>query len=213
MLACGALVRELQEIFAANGLDNFTLECLPAQWHMTPAKIPGGLRQRLDDKADQFDQVMIGYADCGTAGEVDRIAEEYNAVRIPGEHCFEFFAGRDTFAALHDADPGTFYLTDYLVRYFDRVVIAGLGLDRHPELLDAYFGNYNKVVYLSQQPDPTPEQLSAARAAAARLGLSFEHLPSGFGELEEAVVSFASAPSPSRDRSPPLPPQRLRAPS
>lgn len=190
MLACGALVRELQDIFAVNGLDNFTLECLPAALHMTPNQIPGALRQRLDAKANDFDQIMIGYADCGTVGEVDSIAEEYGAVRLPGAHCYEFFAGQATFAAMADEDPAAFYLTDYLVRHFERLVIKGLGLDRHPQLRDAYFGNYNKVVYLSQREDP--ELVAAGRVAADRLGLAYEHRPSGYGELEETIVSFST---------------------
>jgi len=189
VLACGALARELQDVFGANRLGNVTLECLPASLHNTPAKIPGELRTRLARRAASFDRVMVGYADCGTAGEIDAVCAEFDAVRLPGAHCYDFYAGRANFAAMHDADPTAFYLTDYLVRHFDRIVIGGLGIDRHPQLLDAYFGNYRKVIYLSQVEDPN--MVGAGQAAAARLGLSFEHHPSGYGELEEVVVEFA----------------------
>lgn len=188
ILACGALARELLDLVSVNGWDNVTVECLPAALHNTPDRIPAEVERRLDRAADRYDHVLVGYGDCGTGGLLDRVLERRGVTRLPGDHCYEFFATSSVFAALHDAEPGTFYLTDYLVKYFDRLVIQGLGLDRHPELLDAYFGNYRRVVYLSQVEDPA--LVAAGRAAAAKLGLDFEHRHVGYGDLATAVGNF-----------------------
>ncbi len=192
VLACGALARELLAINQLNGLDHIDVECLPAKYHMRPTKIVPELRRRLPKAMATYDRVYIGYAECGTQGEIDvLLAEEPTLERLPGAHCYEFFAGADEFAAMHDAEPGTFYLTDYLVRHFDRVVWAGLGLDRHPELLDDYFGNYTRVMYLAQTDDP--ELVVLAEAAAERLGLRCEVVPTGYGGLETAVLTIGPA--------------------
>lgn len=189
VLACGALAREFRAVIAADGLNDFVhLECLPASLHNRPSEIPAAVEARLVRAAGRYDQVLIGYADCGTAGALDEVIARWGVERMPGAHCYEFYAGSTAFAALHDAEPGTFYLTDYLVRFFDRWVWQGLWLDRHPELLEAYFGNYTRVVYLSQFPDAV--LLAAARDAADRLGLAFEHVPTGTGELRPALLSI-----------------------
>ena len=140
------------------------------------------LAEHLDDR------VVVGYADCGTGGGLDRLLAGYpNAARLPGAHCYELFAGSDVFAAMHDADPRTFYLTDFLAKHFEALVWNGLGLDDHPQLRDAYFGNYRRVVLLSQANDPHVVEL--ARAAAQRLGLAFEHHHTGLDRLAEAIVA------------------------
>lgn len=186
VVACGALARELLDITTANHLDNVSVECLPAWYHNEPSRIPEAVRERVRAARDDYDQILVGYADCGTAGRLDAVCEQEGVERLPGAHCYEFFAGARHFAALHDQDPGTFYLTDFLVKHFDRIVITGLGLDRHPELLDAYFGNYNRIVYLAQVDDP--ELVERARRAADRLGLDFELSRTGYGELEPIMV-------------------------
>ncbi len=192
IIGCGALARELLEIVRLNRLDDVTVECLPASLHNTPRKIAGAVADRIAAALPHYDRILVGYADCGTGGELDRVLPD-GVERLPGAHCYEFFAGAARFAEMHDAEPGTFYVTDYLVRHFDRIVIAGLGLDRHPELRDAYFGNYRRLVYLAQVDDPA--LVVRAQAAADRLGLSLEHVRAGYGELEPALVALRSAPA------------------
>lgn len=189
VLACGALVKELQALRELNGLHNLVIECLPATLHMHPEAIPDRLRQRLGEIARDYDRVLIGYGDCGTAGEIDAVCDEFGVVRLPGAHCYEFFASSDRFAALADAEPGTFYLTDFLARHFDRFVLDGLGITEHPQLLEAYFGNYTRVVFLAQTNDPELDERAAN--AAATLGLQFERVDTGYGELADQIVAFA----------------------
>jgi hypothetical protein len=182
LIACGALAREILAINRLNGWDHLELTCLPASLHNRPQRIPDAVRARIrEGRADGFGRILVVYADCGTGGMLDRVLEEEGVERIQGPHCYAFYAGQETFAALHEAEPGTFYLTDYLVRQFDHLVIEGLGLDRHPELRDAYFGNYRRLVHLAQTDDPGLR--AQAESAAARLGLAFEHRPTGMGEL------------------------------
>ncbi len=185
VIGCGALARELLDVVSANSLPNIRVECLPAILHNRPEKIPDAVRARLD-AASAYDRVYVAYGDCGTGGLLDRVLEEYGVERLPGAHCYQFYAGIDTFDAMHDDEPGTLYLTDYLARHFDRLIWQGLGLDRHPQLLEDYFGNYQRVVYLAQTDDEALTDM--ARAAAARLGLHFERRLVGYGELEQQLV-------------------------
>lgn len=190
VIACGALARELQALAAE--LPDIEVSYLPATLHNRPERIPDLVRARIREaRAQGRERVMIGYADCGTGGLLDSVASEEGVERLPGAHCYEFYAGSAAFAALHDDEPGTFYLTDYLVRAFEGLVWRGLGLDRHPELREAYFGNYRRLVYLAQTEDPSLTE--RARASAERLGLEFERRATGLGELEPAVRSFAGA--------------------
>ncbi|HKJ56289.1 MAG TPA: DUF1638 domain-containing protein [Nitriliruptoraceae bacterium] len=198
VIACGALGRELQAVLAANGLlgagrghGGIRVEYLSADLHMTPARIPDAVEERILAAGDEVDQVLVGYADCGTAGRLDEVVARHGATRLPGAHCYEFLAGSDLFATLHDAEPGTFYLTDYLLRQFDRLVWRGLALDRHPELLDDWFGNYTRLCWISQFP--TPELHARAREAADRLGLRLEHVHVGTGDLGPAVAAGVGA--------------------
>lgn len=188
VVACGALARELKAVVDANRLPGLRVEYLPAGLHNTPRLIPAAVEERLVAAAGHYDQVFVGYADCGTGGALDAVLERYGVQRLPGAHCYEFFAGAETFARLHEAEPGTFYLTDFLVRQFDRLVWRGLGLDRWPHLRDDYFGNYTRVVYLSQFP--TPRLLADAQRAADRLGLRLEHVPVGTGVVGPTLVSL-----------------------
>ena len=184
MIACGALAREITTIVRHHGWNAIEVQCLPAVWHNHPERIPGGVREKIRAARarDDIGRILVAYADCGTGGDLDEAIEAEGAERIPGAHCYEFFAGAPAFAALHEAEPGTFYLTDYLARNFDRLIIEGLGIDRHPELEATYFGNYRRLVHLAQTRDDALR--GAARAAAERLGLDFEHRFTGYGELE-----------------------------
>lgn len=190
VVACGALAREILDLVRLNRWDHVTVECLPARLHNRPEQIPGAVADRLDAVRGRYDRVLVGYADCGTGGLLDDVLSARGVERLPGAHCYEFYATAPDFAALHDAEPGTFYLTDYLARHFDRLVWGHLGLDRHPELFDAYFGNYTRLVYLSQAP--SEELVAAAARAADRLGLRFEHRPVGYGGLETSLAAIAA---------------------
>ena len=189
IIACGALVSELRAVLGRNGLNEaIEVRYLPANLHNRPEGIVPALREHLDGRGDR--PTMVGYADCGTGGALDAMLQDYpDVTRIPGAHCYEFFAGSAFFAQLHDEQPGTFYLTDFLAKHFDALVWQGLGLDRHPELRDMYFGAYTRVMLLSQTTDPAVEV--AGRKAAERLGLAFAHRHVGLDGLEAAIpVSF-----------------------
>jgi hypothetical protein len=190
VLACGALARDLRAVLAVNGIDSrVEVEYLPANLHNRPDAIAPSLRPRLQAAVDAGRPVFVAYADCGTGGGLDALLATFPDVqRLPGAHCYEMFAGAERFAALHDADPGTFYLTDFLARHFDALVWRGLGLDRHPELRGAYFGHYRRVVLLSQTADG--DLVARARDAAARLGLAFEHHPVGRDGLADPLLEF-----------------------
>lgn len=187
VIGCGALAVELVELTRRAGLPAVDLTCLPASFHNRPERIPAAVRARIRRaRADGYDRLFVAYADCGTGGLLDRVLEEEGVARLEGAHCYEVYAGRAAFAALADEELGTFYLTDFLVRNFDRLVVRGLGLDRHPELLPVYFGNYRRLVYLAQTDDPGLDV--AARAAAAQLGLTFERRFTGLGELAAGLA-------------------------
>jgi Protein of unknown function (DUF1638) len=191
ILACGALAREILEILRVNGLSHVTLRCLPAALHNTPHKLPDAVRTAIADARSRFDDILVGYGDCGTGGELDRLLADEGIARLEGPHCYAFYSGVADFLGRGDGDMKSFFLTDFLVRQFDTLVIEGLGLDRHPELRDDYFENYERLVYLSQTRDAC--LLDQARRAADRLGLVFEHRPVGFGDLETEIVGFARA--------------------
>lgn len=173
VIACGAIARELVRIRELNGWKHVEFQCLPAELHNTPDRIPAAVRSKIEQEQGRFGKIFVAYADCGTGGRLDRMLAEFDIERIPGAHCYEFYAGSDHFHRLADEEPGTFYLTDFLVRHFDRLVVRGLGLDRQPQLKPLYFGNYRRVVYLAQTD--SEELLDLARQHAQFLGLAFEH--------------------------------------
>jgi len=185
LLSCGALARELLALKRLGGWDCVSIECLPAHLHNTPRKIPEAVRAKLEEVKDSYDEVFVAYADCGTGGLLDAVLDEYGIERLPGAHCYEFFAGAERFAALHEEEIGTFYLTDYMVRQFDAIVIRGLGLDRHPELRPVYFGNYRRVVYLAQTH--SPQLVARACECAKQLGLEFETCFTGLDRFHRAL--------------------------
>jgi hypothetical protein len=181
VVACGALARELLAVKAANRLDHLDVTCLPAILHNRPERIPEAVRRKVRAGKRTHDTVLVLYGDCGTGGLLDAVCTEEGVERIEGEHCYAFYLGIDAFAAEHEAEIGTFYLTDYLVRHFDRLIVKGLGLDRYPQLRDAYFGHYTRVLHLAQDDDPRLAE--KARACADRLGLAFERRSTGLQGL------------------------------
>jgi hypothetical protein len=192
IIACGALAREIVLITRQNRWQHIAIQCLPAGLHNTPEKIPAAVAALIASCRDDYEHIFVAYADCGTGGRLDKILAAYEVERLPGAHCYESFAGSHRFAELCDAEPGTFYLTDFLVRHFHRLVIEGLGLDRHCELKDEYFRHYRRVVYLAQSRS---EQLAhLARAHANTLGLAFSVSYTGLQAvgtvLEEHVVRW-----------------------
>lgn len=195
VVACGALATELRAVLSANSLlGKLDVRYLPANLHNRPDKIVPAIDALLaaEHVAGVEDRpVVIGYADCGTGGALDAfLAGHPNAARLPGAHCYEFFSGSQVFADLHAAEPGTFFLTDFLAKHFDVLVWQGLGLDRHPELRDTYFGNYTRVVLVSQATDPAVIDL--ARSAAEQLSLRFEHHHVGLTSFADAVTTAVS---------------------
>lgn len=181
VIACGALAREILAIRDLNGLDHIDLTCLPAKLHNSPEKIPDAVRRAILMNQDSYSEILVAYGDCGTGGLLDKVLEETGARRIAGAHCYAFFTGVEAFDDLEEDQLGTFYLTDFLARHFQTMVIEPLGLDWHPHLRDMYFTHYTRVLYLAQTDDPALED--AARRAADRLGLPFEMRRTGYGLL------------------------------
>ena len=192
VIACGALAREVAALRKANGWSSLDVVCLPPELHNRPEKIAGAVRDKIREHRKDYDGIFVAYGDCGTGGALDAVLAEEGAERIPGVHCYEFYAGAAAFAELSEAEPGTFYLTDFLLRHFDRLVIQALGIDRHPELQQTYFGNYRRLVYLAQNPVPDAE--AAARKVADRLGLELVVRQTGYGGLGASIARFAGRP-------------------
>ncbi|WP_137391267.1 DUF1638 domain-containing protein [Rhodoligotrophos defluvii] len=189
LIACGALAREIVALIEANRWTHFDLACLPAKLHNRPERIPQAVRDKIREGRAKYRKIFVLYGDCGTGGELDRVLAEEGVERIEGPHCYAFFTGNALFATRTEDDVTSFYLTDYLARHFDKLIWEGLGIDRHPELLPLYFGNYERLVYLAQTEDAGLAQ--RAEQAAARLGLAYEHRFTGFGDL--APYLFARA--------------------
>ena len=171
VIACGAIAHELVRIRELNGWDHVEYQCLPAELHNTPDKIPAAVLAKIEQQRQNFERIFVAYADCGTGGLLDKALEGTGVERIPGAHCYQFFAGSEVFHQLADEEPGSFYLTDFLVHHFERLVVRGLGLDRQPELMPLYFGNYKRVVYLAQTESQKLQQM--AQEHAAFLGLEY----------------------------------------
>ncbi len=196
IIACGALAREIQQVIKLNGWTGTDVQCLPASLHNRPENIPLRVRDKIEAQAPHYRQIFVAYADCGTGGLLDSVLAEKGVERLEGAHCYQFYAGSSVFDQVQAAEPGTFYLTDFLVRHFDRLVIKELGLDRHPHLRDTYFGNYSRLLYLSQEN--SAELAQQARQAADRLGLRYEQLSTGFGKLAVQIRRFVDS-RPARD--------------
>ena len=185
LIACGALAREILDLKAMNGWTHLDLTCLPAKLHLYPEKITDEVRKAVARHRDDYDRIFVVYADCGTGGLLQAACAQMDVEMIAGPHCYSFFEGNDRFATLAETEITTFYLTDFLVRQFDAFIIKPMGLDRHPELRDMYFANYEKLVYQAQTDDP--ELTRKAQACAERLGLPFERRLTGYGDLEATM--------------------------
>jgi len=193
VLGCGAIAAELTTVLGQIETVDITLEHLPGILHNRPEQIPDAIERRLLERAEHFDQVILGYADCGTGGRLDAVIHGWDHVtRLPGAHCYEFFTGTPAFEELND--PYTFYLTDYLARHFDLFVWRGLGLDRWPHLVDDYFHHYRRLVYLSQRP--TEDLIERGQDAAERLGLEFEHVQTGLDPIRLTIDQLVSVGEP-----------------
>lgn len=188
ILACGAIAREVLAVIRLNGWTHVDVRCLPAKLHNTPKEIAGAVDAKLTELAGRYDRVFVAYADCGTAGALDVVLDRHDVGRLPGAHCYGFLAGNDAWDAMQEDEPATFYLTDFLARHFESLVVRGLKLDVHPDLVPMMFGNYRRLVYLAQTDNDALRE--RAEAAAAFLGLAFELRRTGYGELQPSLVQF-----------------------
>jgi Protein of unknown function (DUF1638) len=187
IVTCGALGSEVKDIVERRGWD-VDIHGLSAMLHLYPSRIVTELRAKLEQLAPRYDRLVVVYGDCGTAGRLEPILDEFGAARVPGPHCYEMLAGSELFEKVADARPGTFFLTDWLVRNFDRAVVRGLGLDRYPDLKPMLFGNYEAVLYLRQVPNPRLAE--KAQRIAAYLELPLEVRDVGLGELEDRLAAL-----------------------
>ncbi|WP_299374703.1 DUF1638 domain-containing protein [uncultured Tateyamaria sp.] len=185
LIACGALAREILDLKAANGWTHLDLTCLPAKLHLYPDKITASVTEAVAKHRDAYEDIFVVYADCGTGGLLQTACQEMGVQMVAGPHCYSFFEGNERFAQQSESEITTFYLTDFLVRQFEAFILKPMGLDRHPELRDMYFGNYEKLVYQAQTDDPLLTE--KARAAADTLGLAFERRFTGYGDLETTL--------------------------
>ncbi len=188
LIACGALAREILALKSNNGWDHLDLTCLPAIYHVHPEKITEAVEHAVNKHRDAYTNIFVVYADCGTGGQLLEKCKELGVEMVKGPHCYSFFEGNDRFAELASDEITTFYLTDFLVRQFDAFVTKPLGLDRHPDLRDMYFGNYTTLVYQAQTKDPTLE--NKARECAQKLGLAYEYRFTGYGDLETTLAAL-----------------------
>lgn len=189
LIACGALAHEILALKNTNGWDHLDLQCLPANLHLWPDRIPAAVESAVTQHRAAYDQIFIVYADCGTGGLLQQKCKELGVDMVEGPHCYSFFEGNAAFAEKAETEFTAFYLTDFLVRQFDAFVWRPMGLDRHPELRDMYFGNYTKLVYQAQLDDPALD--AKAQDCAARLGLAYERRFTGYGDLAPTLARVA----------------------
>jgi hypothetical protein len=185
IICCGALAREIKTLIRLNQWHHITLTALPAELHNHPEQIPEAIRQKIGEGRKQFRTIFAAYADCGTGGVLDQVLKEEGVERLPGVHCYGLYAGESRFQSLQEQTPGNFYLTDFLVKHFQRLVVESLGIDRYPELKSLYFNHYTQVVYFSQQP--TEALLLRAREIADQLLLDFTHVETGLRGMEKIL--------------------------
>ena len=185
IIGCGAIAHEVREIIELNNWDNVRLQCLNADLHNTPKILPAKIKESIDSNINDYSKIFLAYADCGTGGLIDLILKDYDIERLDGAHCYEFYSGSSVFEELSEKEIGTFYLTDFLVKNFDRLVVDGLGIQKYPALKEEYFKNYKNVVYLAQKQDNILE--SKARECADYLNLEFSALFTGLNNLENQL--------------------------
>ncbi len=188
LIACGALAREILDLKAANGWSHLDLTCLPANLHLYPDRIPAAVEAVVVKHRAEYPSIFIVYADCGTGGLLQAKCAELGVEMVEGPHCYSFFEGNTAFAAKAEEEFTAFYLTDFLTRQFDAFVWKPMGLDRHPELRNMYFGNYDRLIYQAQTNDPALD--AKAREAADRLGLRYERRFTGYGDLTPALAKL-----------------------
>ncbi len=186
------IAREILAVKQRLGLDHLELTCLPADFHFHPDRIAPAMDKAIAEaRQEGYRNIYVGYADCGTGGLLDRVCEKHGVERIEGPHCFAFYQGAEAYAKVAEDDMMSFYMTDFLCRQFQAFFIKPLGLDRHPELVTDYFGNYEKLIYLAQTDDPALDKV--AEDAARMLGLVYERRATGYGDLTQALANATSA--------------------
>lgn len=190
LIACGALAHEVLAVKRQGGWDHLDLQCLPANLHLWPDRIPAAVEKAVRE-AKGYDSIFILYADCGTGGLLQDRCKELGVEMLSGPHCYSFFEGNDRFARITEDEITTFYLTDFLTRQFDAFVWRPMGFDRHPELIPMMFGNYTKLVYQAQTNDPALD--AKAEDAARRLGLAYERRFTGYGDLAVELTRVATS--------------------
>lgn len=195
VIACGAIAHELMAVVKANQWKHLEIQCLPAEWHNTPDRISPAVEKKILQHKHSFQKIFVAYADCGTGGQLDALLLQHDIQRLPGDHCYGFFSGQQIFAAMAEAELGTFYLTDYLVDHFQRLIIDGLGISRHPELREQYFGHYTRLMYLRQDrhSDKIDQRLNKAEAAALALGLRLEIHDTGLRRFAHSLTPIHPA--------------------
>lgn len=189
LIACGALAHEILVLKVANGWGHMDLQCLPAKLHLWPDRIIPAMEAAVAEARDRYETIFVVYADCGTGGQLQAACDRLGIEMVEGPHCYSFFEGNAKFAAGAEEEFSAFYLTDFLVRQFDAFVWKPMGLDRHPELRDMYFGNYTKLVYQAQLDDPALD--AKAQDCARRLGLAYERRLTGYGDLATTLTRVA----------------------
>lgn len=189
VIACGMIAREVLAINEQLGSAQFDLMCLPAEFHHHPEKIAPAMDNAIIAAREEgYNNIFVGYADCGTRGELDKVCVKHGVERIDGPHCFSFYIGNDQFKKDDGDYITTFFITDFLARHFENFLIKPLGLDKHPELKEIYFGNYTRALYIAQTKDEELKIL--ARQAADYLGLEYAYKLTGFGDLTLALTNL-----------------------
>ena len=189
VVACGAIAREILAINEILSWDNISIKCLPAIYHNQPEKITPAVIDVVKNNKQKYQKIYVAYADCGTGGMLEKACKDLGVEMIQGPHCYSFFEGNISFAKR--LNPTAFFLTDFLARQFDAFVWSPLGLDKHPELIDAYFGNYTKLVYLAQTNDEVLKKKAAE--CAMKLKLEFEYKLTGYGDLKNTFIKWKEA--------------------
>ena len=185
VIACGALAKEITALIRMNNWTHLQLRYLPAKLHNEPNNIPQNIRKNLMNAQNKFSQIFIGYADCGTGGKLDSLLDEFGVQRLPGAHCYEFFSSSQSFSKMLEEEPGSFFLTDFLVKSFEKLIWQGLKINSHPELLKIYFGNYKRLVYLAQTE--SKDLQTQAKEIAKKLRLNYFYRFTGYGALTPAL--------------------------
>ena len=190
VIACGAIAKEITALIRMNNWNHLQLRYLPAKLHNEPHKIPQNIRKNLINAQNKFSQIFIGYADCGTGGKLDNLLEEFGVQRLQGAHCYEFFSSNQTFSKMLEEEPGSFFLTDFLVKSFEKLIWQGLKINSHPELLNIYFRHYKRLVYLAQTESQALQ--TQAQEIAQRLGLNYFYRFTGYGTLTPALSDLTA---------------------